>query len=245
MAEARLEYDELWPGARFLRSGDGFSLGTDSVLLAAFAGGTRVRRLADLGCGAGVLTVLLLQKLPEAAAFGIELQADAAALCRENLALNGLSHRAEIRTGDLRDRSTLPEAGAFDLVAAKPPYFPAGSGYTAPDERRGTARDERCCTLRDICAAAAYLCRWGGAFAVVHRPERLSELFCAMTDCGLEPKRLRMVCRTAGDAPSLVLAEGRRGGKPGLTILPPLALYDAGGAESAELQKLYHKEQQP
>ena len=55
------EYDDLWPGGpRFVRSGAGFALGTDSVLLADFAAQRRARRIADLGCGAGVLTVLLL-----------------------------------------------------------------------------------------------------------------------------------------------------------------------------------------
>lgn len=236
-----MEFDELWPGARFVRSADGFRLGTDSVLLAAFAGNSRVRRFADLGCGAGVLTVLLLQKLKDATAVGIEIQPEAATLCRANLAANGLTARAEIRTGDLRERSTLPEAGAFDLVVANPPYFPTGSGRTAPDEKRAAARDERFCTLQDICTAGAYLTRWGGTFALVHRPERLSELFCAMTACGIEPKRLRTVCRTAETAPSLMLVEGRRGGKPGLAIEPPLALYAPDGGDSAEIQEIYHR----
>lgn len=236
-----MEFDELWPGARFVRSADGFCPGTDSVLLSAFTGNGRVRRFADLGCGAGVLTVLLLQKLPGATAVGIEIQPEAAALCRRNLAANGLTERAEIRTGDLRERTALPEAGAFDLVAANPPYFPTGSGYTAPDEKRAAARDERFCTLQDLCAAAAYLTRWGGTFSLVHRPERLSELFCTMTACGIEPKRLRMVCRTAETAPSLVLVEGRRGGRPGLTIEPPLALYAPDGGDSAEVREIYHR----
>ena len=56
-----VQYDDLWPGGpRFARSGAGFALGTDSVLLADFAAQRRARRIADLGCGAGVLTVLLL-----------------------------------------------------------------------------------------------------------------------------------------------------------------------------------------
>ena len=92
-----VQYDDLWPGGpRFARSGAGFALGTDSVLLADFAADRRVRRFADLGCGAGVLTVLLLHALPQAAAVGVELQPDAAQLCRDNLTVNGLDSRAEI-----------------------------------------------------------------------------------------------------------------------------------------------------
>ena len=58
------EFDDLWPGGpRVVRSSAGFALGTDSVLLADFAAQHRARRIADLGCGAGVLTVLLLRAL--------------------------------------------------------------------------------------------------------------------------------------------------------------------------------------
>ena len=46
-------YDDLWPGTRFLPASSGFPLGTDSVLLSDFARGSgRIRRVADLGCGA-------------------------------------------------------------------------------------------------------------------------------------------------------------------------------------------------
>ena len=84
------EYDDLWPGGpRFVRSGAGFALGTDSVLLADFAAQRRARRIADLGCGAGVLTVLLLRALEQATAVGIELQPDAAQLARDNISANG------------------------------------------------------------------------------------------------------------------------------------------------------------
>ena len=93
----------------------------------------------------------------------------------------------------------------------------------------------------DICAAMTYLTRWGGSAALVHRPERLSELLCALTAAGLEPKRLRTVAHTAHAAPSLVLVEARRGGKPGLKLLPPLALCAPDGTDSEEIRRIYHR----
>ena len=231
--------DELWTGTRFVR-GAGFPLGTDAVLLADFAAHGQVRRFADLGCGAGVILVLLAQAFPSARGFGVEIQPDAAETARENAILNGVSERCEIRCGDLRLDAHLPEAGSFDLVAANPPYFPVGSGYSAPEGSRRAAREERFCTLDELCRAAARLTRWSGRFCVVHRPERLSELFVTLTRHGLEPKRLRMVCRTADAAPSLVLVEAQRGAKPALTIEKPLALYNADGTESDESRRIYH-----
>jgi len=188
---------------------------------------------------AGVLTVLLQLSHPGTLIGGIELQPEAAALCRRNLEENGLNSDG-ILTGDLRDCRSLLRAGAYDLVVSNPPYFAAGSGYTAPDPARAAARDERTCTLDDVCSAAAYLCRWGGAFAVVHRPERLADVFSSLRAHGLEPKRLRMVQHRAQSAPNLILLEGRRGGKPGMRIETPLLLCDADGSDSAEVREIYH-----
>ena len=235
-----MSFDTLWPGGpRFFREPGGYKLSTDSVLLAHFAEALRAGSIFDLGCGAGVLTVLLQASHPAARVGGIELQLEAAALCRRNLLENGMDPEG-ILCGDLRQHRALLTAGAYDLVVSNPPYFAADSGYTAPDPARAAARDERCCTLGDVCAAAAYLCRWGGAFALVHRPERLADVFGALRGHGLEPKRLRLVQHRADSAPSLVLIEARRGGKPGLQICAPLLLTGPDGADSPEVREIYH-----
>ena len=235
-----MSFDTLWPGGpRFLREPGGFQLSTDSVLLAHFAAELRAKTILDLGCGAGVLTVLLQLSHPAARVYGIELQPEAAALCRRNLAENGLPDGG-VLTGDLREYRSLLRAGAYDLVVSNPPYFPVDSGLSAPDPARAAARDERTCTLDELCAAAGWLCRWGGVFALVHRPERLAEVFCALRAKGLEPKRLRLVQHRADRAPSLALIEARRGGKPGLTVCAPLLLCGDDGGDSPEIREIYH-----
>lgn len=234
-------FDELWPGGpKFKQTPEAFPLGTDSVLLADFVNTARAKRILDLGCGAGVLTVLLAEKAPGAVIHGIDILPDSAAICRENLTANGLDP-SNIRTGDIREHRTLYDAGSFDLVVSNPPYFAAGSGYSAPNDTRAAARDERNCTLDNLCQAAGYLLKWGGLFALVHRPERLSALFCTLTQYGLEPKRLRMVQYRPESAPNLVLVEARRGGKSGLTVEAPLILSGIDGADSPEVQRIYHR----
>ena len=233
--------DELYPGGpRFFSAPGVFRLGTDSVLLADFASAAHTQRIFDLGCGGGTLGVLLALRAPDAEIDGVEIDACAAALCRRNYAENGLSERCRVTEGDLRDYRSLFTAGAYDLVVSNPPYFASGSGYASPDERRAAARDERSCSLYALCEAAKWLTRWGGLFALVHRPERMSEVLCAMSASELEPKRLRMVQYNFSRAPSLFLVEGRRGGKPGLEILPPLLLTDADGKDSEEIRRIYH-----
>ena len=232
---------ELWPEGPLYTQDPAAPLGTDSVLLADFVRPAGAKRGIDLGCGGGILSLLLLERSKKLHMTGLELRGDAAALGRENLEKNGLSDRGKILSGDIREHRSLFSPGSFDLAVSNPPYFPAGSGGVSPDPARAAARGEESCTLSQLCEAAAFLLRTGGRFCLVHRPERLAELFVCMSQNGLEPKRLREVCPRPGAAPSLVLAEGLRGGKPGLTIEPPLVLQDADGKESGEVRRIYRR----
>ncbi|MBR6258609.1 MAG: methyltransferase [Oscillospiraceae bacterium] len=210
-------------GPKFLKKG-AYPIGTDAVLLARFAGRVNAGRICDLGCGSGVIAALLLWERQSASAVGLELDPAAAETARKNAAENGLDGRFEIITGDIREHRALGMAGAFDLTVSNPPYYPAGSGKTSPVTSRALSRAEGECSLKDVCAAAAYFTRWGGSFCIVQKPERLSEVLCAMTEAGLEPKRLRLAEAKPGKAPSLVLVEARRGGKPGLVFEPAIIL---------------------
>ena len=234
---------ELWPGGPIYRQDPAAPLGTDSVLLADFVPLRGAERGIDLGCGAGILSLLLLGRGEKLHMTGLELREEAAALARENLARNGLGERSRILTGDIREHRSLFAHGSFHLAVANPPYFPAGSGASSPDPARAGAREERDCTLPELCAAAAFLLPTGGRFCLVHRPERLAELLMCMRESGLEPKRLRFVSARAESAPNLVLAEGRRGGRPGLIVEPPLVLQDAEGRESGEVRRIYRREE--
>lgn len=235
------EFCELWQGGPRFAQAWHFKLGTDCVLLADFVNAASARRGIDLGCASGAISLLLLVRSPKLHMTGLELVPQAAALARENMAENALTERADMVCGDIRRVRELFPAASFDLAAANPPYFPVGCGKAPAAAERAAARGETSCTLDDICAAAQWLLRTGGSLSLVHRPERLGEVFACMGAHGMEPKRLRCVQQRAESAPSLVLVEGRRGGRPGLRIEPPLILTDPDGGESAEYRRIYRR----
>ncbi|MGI5976825.1 MAG: tRNA1(Val) (adenine(37)-N6)-methyltransferase [Candidatus Limivicinus sp.] len=236
-----VQFHELWQGGPIFAQAEHFKLGTDCVLLSDFVNISSARRGIDLGCASGAIALLLLCRSTKLRMTGLEIQPEAAELAGLNMEKNGLSDRAEIITGDIREHRRLFHSGYFDLVVSNPPYFPLGSGLLSPDSDRASARAETNCSLTDICTAASFLLRTGGSFSLVHRPERLCEIFSAMCRGGIEPKRLRLVCHSPDKAPCLVLVEGRRGGKAGLKIEAPLYLNDAGGGESEEFRRIYHR----
>ena len=227
-----IRQDFLWAGGPpFYFATELFPPSTDSFALGYFAAPKSGSRVCDLGCGTGLLGALLMARNAGLTLHNVELQERALALAGRTFAENGW--QAEFALGDLRDAAVLPAAGTMDYAVSNPPYFRAGSGASAPEPSRQSAREESNCTIADVCTAAARVLRWGGSFAVVYRPERLVDLLVSLRAHGMEPKRLRFV--QTKDVPSLVLVESRRGGKPGLTVEPPLII------GSGEWEKVYFR----
>lgn len=231
-------------GYRFVYDDGLFRPGTDTFLLSSLPRLKPGLRVCDLGCGTGLLGLLLLQRQPALHVTGVEIQEAAVRLAEKAAVENRLTDHLTVYYGDLREVKALFPTGGFDLVVCNPPYYPPASGAVAEHDARRTARSEVSCTLEDVCAAASYLLRWGGSFCLVHKPERLVDLLCALRQAAMEPKRLRFVCPTAGSPPSLLLLEGRRGGKPGLAIEAPLILQNSDGRPTREVDAIYFRQQE-
>ena len=219
------------------------TFGTDALLLAAFALPRRTARTCDLGTGCGVIPFYLLARGLERCAC-VELQSAAADQLARSAAFSGVSDRLDVVCADLRRLEGVLPAGGFDCVTMNPPYTKAGHGIQSADGAKRTARHETDATLPEIASAAARLLKFGGAFCMCMRPERLAEAVAALQAASLEPKRLRFVAKAPGSAPWLFLIEGKKGRAPGVSVLPTLYLYDENGAftpEYLEITATYRK----
>lgn len=216
-----MRYEDLGGGA-FAAVTREHTFGEDALRLARFAAPRTGERVCDLGTGCGILAVLFLRDTGAASVTAVDIQPAAVRLAELSLEKSGFAGRYRTVCADWAalEESDLPREG-FDRVVCNPPYFPAGSGGVSTGEARRTARHEGTDTLSSLCGAAARLLRFGGRFCLCHRPERLVDVTAALRAAGLEPKRLRPVCRRADDAPWLFLLEARKGGKPGLTWEAP------------------------
>lgn len=228
---------QLWPGG-LLYAGD--PVGADPLALADFAGRVPARRGCDLGCGSGILMLLLARQRPELVIDGVELRPRAAEDCRRNIAANGLQDRCRVTVGD--HRYIGPAPGSMDLVVCNPPYFPREACPPSPDPERALIRTETA-TLRELCVRAAELLRQGGAFCLIHRLDRMGEFFAALAAAGLEARRLRLVAAAPDRPPTLFLCEARRGVKPGIAMEPVLFQYGPDGRETAEYRRICHWEE--
>lgn len=231
--------DDLLIGElKVIQSESEFCFSLDAILLAHFATVRQGAKVVDLGTGTGVIALLLTTR-GAGHVSGVEFSPSMAAMASRSVALNELEDKVAIIHGDLCKVKELLPAGECDLVVSNPPYRPVGGGFISPNDRVAAAKHEVTATLQDVVDAARYLVKTRGRFAMVHLPERMSEILVAMSQAGLEPKRLQLVHSALDKKPKMLLVEGMRGAKPGLEVLPPLIVYKPDGSYSDEIQKYY------
>ena len=211
----------------------------DAVLLSGFARAKKQERCLDLGCGNGIIPILMEAKTEGKHFTGLEIQPESADMARRSVALNGLQDRIDIVGGDIKDASKIFGASSFHVVTTNPPYMTAQHGLTNLYEAKTIARHEVLCNLEDIIRESARLLMPGGRFYMVHRPFRLAEIISLMVQYRMEPKRMRLVYPYVDREPNMVLIEGLRGGKSRMTVEKPLIVYKEPGKYTDEIYDVY------
>lgn len=232
--------DTLRGGAlRIIQHQKGYRFSIDPVLLANFASVNAGDRVLDLGCGGGIIALLLAKWRAAEQIVGVEIQEDQAERAQRNVLLNDLAAKVEIRQGDLR-HLTGNNIGLFERVVSNPPFRAAETGRCSQGDERARSRHELAGSLDDFLAIASILLQQGGTFSMIHLAERVVDIVAGMRAVQIEPKRLRMVHSRSDCGARLLLVEGRKRGRPGLEVEPPLFVYD-GEEYSAEVAAMYRK----
>ncbi len=214
------------------------TFGTDAVLLANFAAVKRKDIACDLGTGCGIIPLIWCKDETKSVT-AVDIQKKAVSQLEKSIELNGLGSRLTPLLCDLREIKGTLESGRFDLVTMNPPYKPVGTGIESLSEAERIARHEVTCTVSDAVSAAAYLLRYGGRFCMCHRPERLCDIIVEMRKGGIEVKKIRFVTEKSGKAPWLVLVEGKRGGKSGVTVEKNLVMKHDDGTNTDEFRSMF------
>ena len=212
-----------------------FPLSTDSMALADFAKLPRQAKVLDLGSGCGTIGMLLCAKDRHCSVTGIEIDETAHAAALQNACQNQLQDRLNSICEDFTRITGLLSPGYFDVCVSNPPYFTAGFlSHSTP-----AARHEQSCSLDTLMDSAAYGLKFGGDFYLVHKPERLAEIFASACRHKLEPKRLCLLRHKEGGPVALVLIQCRKGAKPGL-VWEEVVLYNKDGSYTEDYRRIYH-----
>ncbi len=96
-------------------------VGTDGVLLGAWADVAHSHNILDIGCGSGLIALMLAQRAPSARVTGVEIDEAAASDAQRNAAASPFSDRTAIAHADLLQWCK-GHAGEFDTIVSNPPY---------------------------------------------------------------------------------------------------------------------------
>lgn len=90
-------------------------------------------RIADLGCGSGILAVTLALELPAARVVGLDRSLAALSLSRQNARRHGVLRRVALAASDWL---AAIRGGEFDLVVSNPPYVALADRDSLPPRVR-------------------------------------------------------------------------------------------------------------
>ena len=220
-----------------------FSFSTDSMLLASFASINRKTKLIVDFCSGNFPIPMYLTLRTDAKIIGVEIQQASADLGLRSIKENNLENQIEVMCRDLKGMHNDMGVDWCDLVLCNPPFFKLGEHSNLNQKEEVTiARHEVTVTLEDIIKEASIILRQGGYFAMVHRPERMGEIFVLLNKYHLEPSKLQFVYPKAGKDANHILIEARKGVNkvPNLKILPPLFIYDENNKWTNDILKIYN-----
>lgn len=176
-------------------------VGTDAVLLGAWADTSFCRNILDIGTGTGIIALMLAQR-SQATVEAIDIDKEACVQATENVAASPYTERIKVVHASCADFAASNQQKRYDLIVSNPPYFI--NSLKCPDNKRTVARHTDTLLLSDLIREAQTLLSPSGRIALVLPYERLEEVkalasanhlyICRQTDVipspGAAPKRL-------------------------------------------------------
>ena len=228
-------------GLKFIQSEDGLKINMDTILLAAWAKiSNSYSKFLEAGCGTGAISLFLAKKFRDTRirVTGIDIQSELVRIARVNAVINGFDQVVNFIEGDLRDKRILPYE-AFDALVINPPYSSMNAGRESDNISRTTAKLELTCTLDDVGELAFRVLKGRGRLFAIFTSLRLDIFMETMRKYKIIPKRLKLVYPYAKSNSGTFLIECVKNGGEGLSVMPPLTVYNDEGYYTSEIINMY------
>ena len=239
MNEAVSEDTLLGGRIRLRQPVQGYRVAIDPVLLAAAVPAGPGDRVLEIGAGTGAAALCLASRVEGCFVTGLERDQDLAALCRQNVAANGLDRNVEIIVGDLRAPPARLGPASFDHAMANPPWLSGEAGPAPRNRQRAKAHVEQGADLIHWVRFAATMLRRGGTLTTILTAERLDEHLAAYTASGIgETAVVPLWSKNDGRPAHRVVLRGRKDIRAPVSLLPGFVLHVSNGGYSPEIEPI-------
>lgn len=180
-------------------------VGTDGVLLGAWADVASATSVLDIGSGSGVISLMAAQR-SSASVVAVEIDVLAAGETRENAAVSPWGNRISVVNCDFLEwKKDKTNFHMFDHIVSNPPFF--DNGILAPDACRATARHGNGLDYNAIISSAPQLLTGEGRLSLISPANRKDDIVFSAEIAGIQISRITEVCSVEGREPVRILWE--------------------------------------
>ncbi len=179
-------------------------VGTDGVLLGAWADIPAAGAIADVGTGTGLLAIMAAQKSESASVVGIEIDNDASAQAAENMKQSPWGERLSVVCSDIDDYY-MEHVSEYDFILSNPPYFV--EDVKSYKEKRCLARHTDSLSFERLALDVSVMLKDGGMFAVILPYVAAPSFIANCFSVDLKLKRRTDVVTREGASPKRVMME--------------------------------------
>ena len=146
-------------------------VGTDGVLLGAWANINHARNILDVGTGTGLIALMCAQKQPFANIDAVELDPAAARQAIENFKNSPWSNQLKVIQTDFQSFTSEKK---YDVIISNPPYFDENT--SSPEIQRRLARHTQALTLSNLIRQAKKMLKPQGNIQLILPADKQEEL---------------------------------------------------------------------
>jgi len=150
-------------------------VGTDAIILGAYANGQIDGPVLDIGTGCGVIALMIAQKT-NAQITGIDIDFESYLEARANAEMSPWNERVKMLHISLKDFSNSITT-KFDLIVSNPPYF--NNSLKPESYRKSIAKHTSLLTYNQLLHYSASLLDENGRLMIII-PAKVADLICPM-----------------------------------------------------------------
>ncbi len=240
MSEENFSMDSIWDSSlQIQQSRSGYRFALDAVLLAHFLQIKPDEIALEIGCGNGVIPILLSRLKKYRRIVAVEIQSELSDLALANVERNH-AEQIEIINMDAMQLQERLSANSFDLIYSNPPYRKLGTGKLNPSCEKAIARHEIHLKLKDLISVADYFLKPDGRLTVILPTFRENDWMQLLLQQKYFLIERRYVHSFRDEPATFVLATACKNSKA-LSEMEPLVIYERPGEYTAQMAKLLTK----